>query len=60
MTEVSIQHAAIETGVFDLSRLPVQWSSIDPDKAQTAFATIEATVTEQIEQLKETQKIQCK
>jgi predicted ATP-grasp superfamily ATP-dependent carboligase len=60
MTEGTPRPAAVELGVFDLSRLPIQWSNVDPEKLQTAVETIESSVPEQVEQLKQEQKKQSK
>jgi hypothetical protein len=51
------QTSAIEVGVFDLSRLPVMWSNIDPAKAESAVATIEQSVDQQVKQLESKRKI---
>jgi 3-hydroxyacyl-CoA dehydrogenase len=56
MTEQQV--GPIEVGVFDLSRLPVMWGDVDPDKAEQAVATIEASVEEQVKQLESKQKKQ--
>ena len=52
--------ARVEVGVFDLSRLPIQWSNVDPEKLQAAVETIESSVPQQVEQLKQEQKKQSK
>ena len=45
------QSGPVELGVFDLSRLPVLWSTIDPEKIEQAVTTIESHVDEQVQQL---------
>lgn len=55
MPEGTPRPVAVELGVFDLSRLPIQWGNVDPEKLQSAVETIEASVPEQLEQLKKQQ-----
>lgn len=55
MPESTPRPATVELGVFDLSRLPVQWANVDPEKLQAAVEMIESSVPEQVEQLKKTQ-----
>eukprot|EP00953_Heterococcus_sp_UTEX-ZZ885_P029438 15622-Heterococcus_DN1.PRE.1 len=47
MTEGTPRPVTVELGVFDLSRLPVQWGDVDPEKLQAAVETIESSVPEQ-------------
>jgi hypothetical protein len=45
------QSGPVEVGVFDLSRIPVIWQSIPPEKLEEAVNRIESSVDEQMEQL---------
>ena len=44
-------NASVELGVFDLSRVPVNWAAIDPARIQEAKEAIDGSTREQCEQL---------
>ena len=45
---------SVELGKFDLSRLPVDWSQVDPEQVMRATEAIQATTVEQCKELQET------
>lgn len=50
--------APIEVGVFDLSRLPVVWGSVDPAKVERAVQAISASIPDQVAELQRSAHIE--
>lgn len=42
---------AVELNKFDMSRLPIKWDQVDPEKMQQAIEAINASTKQQCEEL---------
>ena len=45
---------SVEFGKFDLSRLPIDWSKVDPDEVVKATEAIQATTMQKCQELQKT------